>query len=138
MACGSNITASASFVAKEATKVLFLPFDRVMHSCQSACEHHQKLMVNMVTLIAEKNAALIARLDILSKKTLREKIVAYLSFQADYYKDKYFTIPLRRMELAEYLNVDRSSLTRELNCMKAEELIDFDKNTFRLLKKFFR
>ena len=64
-ACGSDGTASVSFVAKEETAVLFLPFDRVMHSCSSACAHHQKLVVNMVTIMAEKNARLISKIDIL-------------------------------------------------------------------------
>lgn len=135
-ACGNDIVASVSFVANEKTKVLFLPFDRVMHSCSSACAHHQNLMVNMVALIAEKNVALMAKIDIMSKKTLREKIGAYLLFQASYHNSKYFTIPLGRVQLAEYLNADRSALTRELNSMKEEGYIDFEKNTFRILKSF--
>lgn len=135
--CGSTMTASVSFVAKESTEVLFLPFERVMHSCSSACAHHQHLLLNMVTLIAEKNVAFITKIDIMSKKTLREKIGAYLLVQADLNKSRYFTIPLGRVELAEYLNADRSALTRELNSMKKEGLIDFDKNTFRIIKSFF-
>lgn len=135
-ACGSRETASVSFVAKEETMVLFFPFDRVMHSCTSACAHHQKLVVNMVTVMAEKNARLIAKIDILSKKTLREKIAAYLLTEASYHNSKYFTVPMGRVQMAEYLNADRSALTRELNLMKEEGLIDFEKNTFRILKEF--
>lgn len=135
-ACGGNETASVSFVAKEATSVLFLPFDRVMHSCSSVCTHHQKLVVNMVTIMAEKNALLISKIDILSKKTLREKITAYLLNEASNHNAKYFTIPMGRVQLAEYLNADRSALTRELNLMQEEGLIDFEKNTFRILKEF--
>ena len=135
-ACGNQLTASVSFVANEKTKVLFLPFNRVMHSCSSACAHHQSLIVNMVTLIAEKNVALMAKIDIMSKKSLREKIGAYLLFQASYHNSKYFTIPFGRVQLAEYLNADRSALTRELNNMKSEGYIDFEKNTFWILKAF--
>ncbi len=135
-ACGSDGTASVSFVAKDETSVLFLPFDRVMHSCSSACSHHQKLVVNMVTVMAEKNARLISKIDILSKKTLREKIASYLLSEAGYHNSKYFEIPMGRVQLAEYLNADRSALTRELKLMQEEGYIDFEKNTFRILKKF--
>lgn len=133
-ACGSDLISSVSFVAKEPVRVLFLPFDRVLHSCSHACAHHQKLIVNMVTLIAEKNVAFISKIDIMSKKTIREKIIAYLSAQASYHNAKYFTIPFGRVQLAEYLGVDRSAMTRELGHMKEEGLIDFEKNTFRILK----
>ncbi len=133
-ACGNQMIASVSFVAKDTAKVLFLPFDRVMHSCSHACAHHQSLIVNMVSLIAEKNASLISKIDIMSKKTLREKIGTYLMQQAGIHNSVYFTISLGRVQLAEYLNADRSALTRELNHMKEEGLIDFDRNTFRILK----
>lgn len=135
-ACGSNNTASVSFVSNEKTKVLFLPFDRVLHSCSSACGHHQSLLTNMITLIAEKNVALMSKIDIISKKSLREKIAAYLLLQASNQNSKYFTIPLGRGRLAEYLNVDRSALTRELNLMKSDGYIDYDRNTFKILKEF--
>ncbi len=135
-ACGSDITASVSFVANEKTRVLFLPFDRVLHSCSAACGHHQSLLTNMITLIAEKNAMLMSKIDVISKKSLREKIAAYLLLQAGNQNSKYITLPLGRVQLAEYLNVDRSALTRELNQMKEEGYIDFDKNTFKILREF--
>ena len=135
-ACGSAEAASVSFVAKDLTTVLFLPFDRVMHSCSSACVHHQKLIINMVALMAAKNASLISKIDILSKKTLREKIAAYLLMEAGNHHSKYFEVPMGRVQLAEYLNADRSAFSRELKLMKEEGLIDFEKNTFRIMKEF--
>ena len=133
--CGIDGVSAVSFVAKDETTVLFLPFDRVMHSCTSACAHHQKLVVNMVAVMAEKNARLISKIDILSKKTLREKIAAYLLSEASNHNSKYFTVPMGRVQLAEYLNADRSALTRELKLMKEEGFIDFEKNTFRILRE---
>ncbi|MBO7252252.1 MAG: winged helix-turn-helix domain-containing protein, partial [Oscillospiraceae bacterium] len=58
---------------------------------------------------------------------------AYLSIQAQIQESRYFEIPLGRVELAEYLCVDRSALTRELAKMKDDGLIDYDKNCFRIL-----
>jgi len=105
----------------------------VMHSCTMACMFHHQLIENMVHIIANKNRDLMRKVEVISKKTLREKILAYLSIQAQLQDSRYFEIPLGRVELAEYLCADRSALTRELAKMKAEGLIDYDKNCFRIL-----
>ena len=68
-----------------------------------------------------------------SKRTTREKLLSFLSIQAQLQQTRYFETPLGRVELAEYLCVDRSAMTRELSKMKEEGLIDYDKNCFRLL-----
>ena len=76
------------------------------------------------------------KIEVTSKKSLREKILAYLSIQSQRNNSTYFEIPLGRVELAEYLCADRSALTRELNNMRNEGIIDFDKNTFRILSGY--
>jgi CRP-like cAMP-binding protein len=87
----------------------------------------------MVKIIADKNRDLMRKVDVMSKRTIREKLLAYLSIQAQVQGSRYFEIPLGRVELAEYLCVDRSALTRELAKMKEDGLIDYDKNCFRIL-----
>ena len=87
----------------------------------------------MVHIIANKNRDLMRKVEVISKKNLREKILAYLSIQSQLHQTRYFEIPLGRVELAEYLCADRSALTRELSNMKADGLIDYDKNMFRIL-----
>lgn len=132
--CGIVKNVTVSFVADTASMILFLPFSRILRTCNMSCKFHHRLIENMVTVIAEKNIVLMDKVDILSKKTLREKIATYLLQEASKQQSLYFDIPLGRVQLAEYLCVDRSALTRELNTMKAEGYIDFDKNTFRVLK----
>lgn len=132
-ACGSDQQSAVTFTVPERTRILFLPFHRVIHTCQSACEFHYKLIVNMVRLIADRNRELMRKIEIISKKTLREKIFAYLSMQAQEQKTRYFQLPLNKAELAEYMCADRSALSRELSRMKADGLIDFDKNMYRIL-----
>lgn len=73
------------------------------------------------------------KIEVFSKKSLCEKIMAYFSIQAQRNDSIYFEIPLGRVELTEYLCADRSALTRELNAMRDEGLSDFDKSTFRIL-----
>lgn len=129
--CGADSRSLVTFVAAEDARVLLLPLERVMHSCSPACCFHRQMMENMMGLLAEKNRRLMHKAEIVSKHTLREKIQAYLSMQAQ--GTGYFEIPLGRMELAEYLCADRSALTRELARMKEEGLIDYDRNCFRIL-----
>lgn len=130
-ACGEEASSLVTFVAAEDAQVLFLSFCRVMHTCSHACVFHQRLVENMVRVIAAKNRELMRKVEVVSKKTLREKILAYLSA---YGVSGSFTIPLGRVELAEYLCADRSALTRELAKMKEEGIIDYHKNTFQILK----
>ena len=132
-ACGEDSLSVVTFVAAQDCKVLFLSFCRVMHTCTHACVFHQTLIENMVRIIARKNRELMRKVEVVSKKTLREKILAYLSIQSQSQGKKQFEIPLGRVEWAEYLCADRSALTRELTKMKEEGLIDYQKNQFEIL-----
>ena len=132
-ACAADTQSLVTFTAPEDTKVLFIPFHRIMHTCSMACEFHHKLVENMVGIIAEKNRELMRKVDVVSRKTLREKILAYLSHQSQRAGDRYFSIPLSRQDLAQYLCADRTAVSRELASMKEDGLIDFDKNMFRIL-----
>lgn len=132
-ACGSDTLSVVTFLVSEDARILFLPFNRVMHSCTMACQFHHRLIENMVRVIADKNRDLMRKVEVVSKRSIREKLLAYLSIQSQIQQTRYFEIPLGRVELAEYLCVDRSALTRELAKMKEDGLIDYDRNCFRML-----
>jgi len=132
-ACGEDSLSVVTFVVSEDAQILFLPFDRVMHSCTMACRFHHQLIENMVHIIARKNRDLMRKVEVISRRTIRERLLAYLSICAQAAGTRYFELPMGRVELAEYLCVDRSALTRELAKMKDEGLIDYDKNCFRIL-----
>ena len=131
--CGSHLDSRVSFLAAGPCIVLFLPFYKVIHSCKMSCIFHHRLIENMLRLIGDKNVQLMQKIEIISKKTLRGKIMAYLQNQSLEQNSREFTIPLGRLELAEYLCADRSALTRELSCMKKEGLIWYEKNKIQLL-----
>ncbi len=132
--CGDNPLPTVSFYASTQVEVLFMPIHRVLHTCTNACEFHHRIIENLTKMTANKNAQLIAKIEILSQKTLRDKISVYLSVEANRSHSDYFELPSGRVEMADYLCADRSALTRELNMMKKDGLIDFDKNTFRIIK----
>ncbi|HNY16549.1 MAG TPA: Crp/Fnr family transcriptional regulator [Treponemataceae bacterium] len=130
--CAGLERSPVTVVASEDASILFLPFNRLMTSCQSACSFHQRLIVNLVGLLARKNLFLNSRLDITARRTIREKVLAYLDAESRKAGSLEFEIPFSRNELADYLAVDRSALSRELGAMRDGGLIDFTKARFRL------
>ena len=121
------------FVASD-SEVLMLPLGRSLFDVNTNSKASQRLMCNIVSILADNNTRLIEKTEILCKKTLRSKILAYLEQEARNKQSHQFTIPFNRTDLANYLDADRSALTRELARMKDEGIIDYTKNTFTLLK----
>ena len=70
------------------------------------------------------------KMEIMSKESIRGKLMAYISTLAQQQKSKYIKAPLSRTQLADYLSINRSAMTRELGKMRDEGIIDFDRNTF--------
>ena len=131
--CGGSFTLTVSVQAVEDSDVLFLPFERIMHICPSACGFHNTMLKNMVEMIAQKNLRLVEKLEVTTKHSLREKVLTYLSQLAQEQCAPTVTSPLGRVDLADFLGVDRSAFTRELNRMRDSGLITFDKNTYTLM-----
>lgn len=120
------------FVASD-SEVLMLPLGRSLFDVSANSKASQRLMCNIVSILADNNTRLIEKTEILCKKTLRSKILAYLEQEGRNNACRKFTIPFNRTDLANYLDADRSALTRELARMKEDGLIDYTKNTFELL-----
>jgi CRP-like cAMP-binding protein len=85
----------------------------------------------MLKLLAKKNLMLNQKIEILSKRTTKDKLTCYFDFIRG--AAKRFTIPFNREELARYLCVDRSAMSSELCKMRDEGLIEFNKNEFFIL-----
>lgn len=122
------------FVASD-SEILMLPLGRALFDANTISKASQRLMCNIVSILADNNTRLIEKTEILCKKTLRSKILAYLEQEARNNASREFTIPFNRTDLANYLDADRSALTRELARMKEEGIIDYNKNTFTILQK---
>ena len=82
--------------------------------------------------LASKTLLFHQKIEIISKRSTREKLMAYLSVQAKKANSNRFEIPFDRQELADYLEVDRSGLSAEIGKMKKEGLIDCEKNRFEI------
>ena len=128
--CAKIDKSPVTIFAAEHCTIMWLKFPRIVQTCNKACQFHSKLIENMMNQLAIKNYQTYQKLEILSKRTVRDKILTYLHIHSIKSKSKKFNIPLSRNELADYLNVDRAALSRELSKMKTEGLIDYSLNSF--------
>lgn len=130
LACAGIPKSPVTVVAAESNEIMWIQFRRIVNTCSINCMFHAKLIENMMKLLAEKNLQMNQKLEITSKRNIRDKLMAYLIIQAKEARSFDFAIPLNRGELADYLYVDRSALSRELCKMRDEGLIEFNKNHF--------
>lgn len=124
-----------SVEAAEDSRVWLLDVARILTPCTSACSFHTQLVGNLVAVLAGKNRMLSRKIDHLSQRSTRAKVLSYLSFEATRQGSASFTIPFDRQGMADYLSVDRSALSQELSKMRRDGLLDFHKNQFRLLER---
>ena len=119
-------------IAVEDSAVFFFDVKRVISTCSSACRFHTMVVQNLFFAISEKNRGLVQKLDYMSRRTTREKLLSYLSEEAKKQNSASITLPFNRQQLADYLSVDRSAMSNELCKMRDEGLLEFQKNRFRL------
>lgn len=114
-------------------QILFISPDRIIGMCPHMCNGHRLLIQNTLHLVSQTAYVLHKKVEMLSLNSIRKKISTYLLEQY-YIKEEFvFKIPLKRNELAEYLHVQRPSLSRELANMKDEGIIEFQGNAFKVL-----
>lgn len=131
-ACVPGEALLINVVAAEPSEILFLDIGRMVESCPNACGHHSKLIRNLLAISAQKNLNLSRRSLHTAPKSIRGRLVAYLSDQALRQETRDFYIPFNRQQLADYLNVDRSALSGELGRMQREGLLAAEKNHFTM------
>jgi len=130
-ACAGIDHSPVTVQAAEKSEILFINYKKIITSCSRACDFHLRLVENMLKLIAQKSLMLNQKIEILSRRTIRDKLLLYFDIQRGMAKK--FTIPYNREELANYLCVDRSALSNELCKMRDEGLLRFKKNSFEIL-----
>ncbi|WP_352400951.1 Crp/Fnr family transcriptional regulator [Anaerotignum sp.] len=135
-ACAKNQELTVSVLAVEPTTVLFLDIRRILNTCSSACVFHTRLIRNLLSVLAEKNLILTGKIDHITKRTTREKLLSYLSAESVKAGSPTFQIPFNRQQLAEYLAVDRSAMSQELSKLQKEDYLTYEKNLFHLKEPF--
>lgn len=132
-AATANSVLNMSVLAMTEVVVMFIGINKILNLCSSSCAFHNKLIQNMLSTIADNNVNLNEKLNHITKRTTRQKLLSYLSAQAQKHGSTSFTIPFNRQQLADYLSVERSAMSNELCKLRDEQLLSFNKNNFILL-----
>lgn len=131
-ACISDERVMMNVVAAKKTEILFLNIEKLFTTCTSVCGYHNRLIQNLLLITAQKNQNLTRKIFHTAPKTIRGKLLSYLSFCAVKEGTYQFKIPFNRQQLADYLGVDRSAMSNELSKMQKEGILTFEKNNFCL------
>ncbi|WP_329385365.1 Crp/Fnr family transcriptional regulator [Anaerofustis butyriciformans] len=126
----NNIPLNVSVVSNENSTILFINVNEIINKTRNFI-----FIKNLMNIISTKTLMLNRKNELLSKRTIREKVMTFLSQQAISANNNSFKIPFSREEMADFLAVDRSALSRELSKMKKEGIIAYNKNNFTLITK---
>ena len=127
-----NTESTVSATCSKNATILALNFNKCSTMCTNACSHHVALIQNMFKILSRENIELLEKIENISQKSIRDKLLTYLSNERLKHKSPNFEINFNRQELADYLNIDRSAMSFELSKLKNEGIIDFEKNRFEL------
>ena len=133
-ACTLGEPLMVDVTAAEPVQVLFLSAARVLRPCDQACGFHSRLIRNLLAISSQKNLRLSRKIFHTAPKTIRGRLLTYLSDQAIRTGSRSFSIPFDRQQLADYLNVDRSALSAELGKLRREGVLSAERNRFTILK----
>lgn len=120
-------------VAGKKCEVLFLIYDNISQKCRTKCNFHETLFLNLHTLILNKIIDLNTRIELLTKRTIREKLLSYFTILSTRQFNKTFTLPFSLTDLADYLSVDRSAMMREIKILKDDGFIKKNDNKITLM-----
>lgn len=130
-ACAETESIPVNVIAEKDCEVMLIDSRKMLQSCCNACEFHSKMIVNLMKEISAKNLLLNQKIEIISRRTTREKLMTYLLMQAKQHGSS-FTIPYDRQELADFLEVDRSGLSAEISKLRKENVIECKRNFFKI------
>ena len=128
-----SVESSIDATAVKDTLVLILGYEKCTCMCQNACTRHKVLINNLFQILSKENLELIQKIENISQKTIRDKILTFLSNEAQKKHSNTFDIQFNRQDLADYLNIDRSAMSFELSKLQKEGILKFNKNHFELM-----
>lgn len=132
-ACAGLSSLPVTIIATEPCEVMLIDSNHIIRTCANNCGFHQQLIYNLMQDLASKIVTFQQKAEITSKRSTREKLLAYLALQAKKANCDSFDIPFDRQELADYLEVDRSGLSVEISKLRREGIIENHRKHFVLL-----
>lgn len=122
----------ATVIAQSACSIMYLPPDKITGQCTHSCQGHRTLIMNMLSILSKKALALSRKLEYLSIRSIRSKIAVFLLEQVKKNGHTTFMISMNRSEMADFLNVSRPSLSREMCRMRDEGILDFHRSSMQI------
>ena len=119
--------------SKENCEVLFFSYSDMHNKCKPGCKFHEKLSEHLPELILDKVTTLNMRVELLTKRSTRDKLLGYFNLLSTKALNKTFTLPFSLTDLADYLSVDRSAMMREIKLLKNENIIKKEGKKITLL-----
>ncbi len=119
----SRLGNDISVVATSDCEILFIDYEHLVKRCKKGCSYHCTLTNNVLRILSSKIVELNQRLEILSKRSIRDKLLSYFELLANDKPNRIFLLPFSYTELADYLSVDRSAMMREIKNLKEDGFI---------------
>lgn len=133
-ACAGVEAMPVSVVASADSEVMLIDCSHIMTICHHVCAFHNQMIRNLLHSVAKSNLLLNQKIEILSKRTTREKVMAYLLSEAKIQGSDAFTIPYDRQELADYLGVERSAMSTVIGQLRDDGIILVNRRHFQLIR----
>lgn len=121
--------------ACEPTSIIFIDYNSVFKRCEGACAFHSQFVINFMKMIIDKSKTLSQRVEILSNKTIKDKVLSYCSLMVNNGGGYTFTLPMSYTAFAQYLCVDRSAMMRELKKLTTQKILAINKKQITILSK---
>ncbi len=119
--------------ATDSCLIRYIDYEHLIKRCEKACAHHSQLVSNVLLMIQDKTKQICEHLEVLSQRSIRERILCYFEILARQNNSKTFELPFTKSDMADYLSVDRSAMSRELQKMRKDKLIEVSKRKITLL-----
>lgn len=133
-ACAAVETLPVSVIAMLDSEILLIDCKKILTVCSNSCIFHARLISNLLKIVSERNIFFNQKLDIMAKRTTRDKLLSFLFAQSRQAGSSCFAISYNRQQLADYLGVNRSAMITELTKLKEDRIIAFHRNEFEILQ----
>ena len=132
LAFAGSVGDSLEVICRCPCDVVFINYDHFFSPCGNACQRHSIMVQNMVRLMADKAQALSRRVDVLSRRSIREKLLCYFRQLSQQAGSRTFTLPFSLSTLADYIATDRSAMMRELKRLREEGSVHSEGRQFTI------
>lgn len=120
----SNIgNGEISVQAKRDSQIMFLDYEHIINRCKKNCTYHNTIIQNMLSILSKRIYEQNERIEVLTKRTIRDKLLKYFNSKTKVTASKVIYLPFTYTDLADYLGIDRSAMMRELKNLKDEGFI---------------